>query len=214
MICQLFSKGIPLRSSDLAVLIVGIVIVIVAVVTLSLGARPTQTVGTTTTSLETFSSLSYSAPSTTISNMVIVTISNTTVTVQPPIQLMPYPYTATASYTATVKPRSSASYDGLILLTVSIVVFGAAFVRIHDYRTRIHIYHEIIQYVAQSPRIPSHIMRKCNLETGKFQKYISILGDRGFVQKVPADGDHYRATDKAIDYLRDRKLSEFLSELR
>jgi predicted transcriptional regulator len=204
MICQLFSKPVPLRSSDLAVLVVGIVIVIVAVVILSEGARLTQTFGAATTSLNTFSSLSYSAPSTTTSNMTTVTISNTTVTVQPPIAYPynPYPYTATAPYA------------GLILLTVSIVVFGAAFVRIHDYRTRIHIYHEIIQYVAQSPRIPSHIMRKCNLETGKFQKYISILGDRGFVQKVPADGDHYRATDKAIDYLRDRKLSEFLSELR
>jgi predicted transcriptional regulator len=209
MICQLFSKGIPLRSSDLAALIVGIVIVILAVVILSLGARPTQTVGTTTTSLETFSSLSYSAPSTTISNMVTVTISNTTVTVQPIV----YPEYLPVQYPFQ-PPRSSASYAGLILLTVSIVVFGQAFVRIHDYRTRIHIYHEIIQYVAESPRIPSHIMRKCNLETGKFQKYISVLGDRGFVQKVPADGDHYMVTTKALDYLRDRKLSEFLSELR
>ncbi len=101
----------------------------------------------------------------------------------------------------------------LILIVMSFVVFGGAYVRVHEYRTRLHIYYEILRYVAESPRIPSHIMRRCNLETRKFQKYIGTLGQRGFVSRIPGDGERFTVTDKALDYLRDRKLSDFIKEL-
>jgi predicted transcriptional regulator len=98
-------------------------------------------------------------------------------------------------------------------ILISLVVFGGASIRVHGYRTRLHIYHEILQYVAESPRIPSHIMRRCNLETRKFTKYMSTLDERGFIQRIREDGDRYTATDKARDYLRDPKLSAFMKEL-
>jgi predicted transcriptional regulator len=93
------------------------------------------------------------------------------------------------------------------------VVFGGAYIRVNAYRTRIHIYHEILQYVAESPRIPSHIMRRCNLETRKFGKYIGTLGEHGFVEKIHGDGERYKVTDKALAYLKDEKLSSFIKEL-
>ena len=101
----------------------------------------------------------------------------------------------------------------VVPILVSFVVFGGASMRVHAYRTRLHIYHEILQYVAESPRIPSHIMRRCNLETRKFTKYMSTLDERGFIQRIRGDGEHYTATDKARDYLRDPKLSAFMKEL-
>jgi predicted transcriptional regulator len=56
-------------------------------------------------------------------------------------------------------------------------------------------------------------MRRCNLETRKFSKYISTLGERGFVERIHGDGERYKVTEKAREYLRDEKLSAFINEL-
>lgn len=82
--------------------------------------------------------------------------------------------------------------------------------KINNYRTRVHIYFEILEYVATAPRLPTHIMRKCNLETGKFNKYVQTLTEAGLITTV---SHKYLATIKANEYLKDRKISEFLKEL-
>jgi predicted transcriptional regulator len=125
-------------------------------------------------------------------------------------QISPPPTTTETSAELVVYTFNRFQLSGLVMLLTSIVVFGGAYVRINNYRTRVHIYYEILEYVAGSPRLATHIMRKCNLETGKFDKYIMKLMATGFVTTV---NETYAATDKTFDYLRDRKIASFLREL-
>lgn len=99
-------------------------------------------------------------------------------------------------------------------IAIGVVVLGLTYRRINEYRTRLHIYYEILRYVSQSPRIASHIMRRCNLETGKFNKYINELQFKGFVNIVQrGDTKEYAGTEKSFEYLRDEKLARFITEL-
>jgi len=105
-------------------------------------------------------------------------------------------------------------FQTALWIAIGIVVLGLTYRRINGYRTRLHIYYEILKYVSESPRIASHIMRRCNLETGKFNKYIGELEAKGFVNIVQReDAKEYVGTDKSFEYLRDEKLARFIAEL-
>jgi predicted transcriptional regulator len=57
-------------------------------------------------------------------------------------------------------------------------------------------------------------MRACNLETGKFEKYMQTLMEKGFVMEVLQNGGRmYRASWRGLDIVRNEKLAEFVSEL-
>jgi len=106
-------------------------------------------------------------------------------------------------------------YTGNIAwLGIAIVLPILAYHRINAYRTRLHIYYEILDYASYSSRLPSHIMRACNLETRKFEKYIKMLKEKGFVEEIPQDGGKlYRASRKGLDLVRNEKLTQFVREL-
>jgi len=105
-------------------------------------------------------------------------------------------------------------FQTAIWIAIGMVVLGLTYRRINEYRTRLHIYYEILKYVSESPRIASHIMRRCNLETGKFNKYINELQTKGFVNLVQRDdAKQFVATEKSFEYLRDEKLARFIDEL-
>jgi len=102
----------------------------------------------------------------------------------------------------------------VLWIGVGIILFGLTYHRVNAYRTRLHIYYDILRYVSASPRIASHIMRRCNLETGKFNKYVNELQAKGFVNMVQrGDVKEYVATEKSLEYLRDEKLAKFIAEL-
>jgi len=104
--------------------------------------------------------------------------------------------------------------DNLVWLAIGIVLPILAYHRINAYRTRLHIYYEILSYTAYSPRLPSHVMRACNLETGKFVRYVQTLKEKGFVDEIPQDGGKlYRTSRKGLDLIRDEKLAQFVREL-
>jgi predicted transcriptional regulator len=92
-----------------------------------------------------------------------------------------------------------------------------AYHRVHDYRTRHNIYYQMLRYLAddpQRPKLPSHIMRACNLETSKFKRYASALVEKGLVDEVTHDGGYaYRITPKSSQYVLDPALREFLDQL-
>jgi predicted transcriptional regulator len=92
-----------------------------------------------------------------------------------------------------------------------------AYHRVHDYRTRHNIYYQMLRYLAndpQRPKLPTHIMRACNLETGKFKLYTSSLVEKGLVDEVAYDGGYaYRITPKSSRYVLDPALREFLDQL-
>ena len=125
--------------------------------------------------------------------------------------------TETTSQTRTI-PYSSAvlrSYEeNLVLVALAIVLPVLTYHRINGYRTRLHIYYEILNYTAYDSRLPSHIMRACNLETGKFEKYVKTLSEKGFIDEVNEEGTKlYRASQKGRELVRDEKLSRFVKEL-
>jgi len=98
--------------------------------------------------------------------------------------------------------------------SIAIALPILAYHRINAYRTRLHIYYEILNYASYSSRLPSHIMRACNLETRKFEKYIQTLKEKGFVDEIPQDGGTiYRASRKGLELIRDEKLTQFVREL-
>jgi len=98
--------------------------------------------------------------------------------------------------------------------SIAIVLSILAYHRINAYRTRLHIYYEILNYTSYSSRLPSHIMRACNLETRKFQRYIKTLKEKGFVEEIPQDGGKlYRTSRKGLDLARNEKLTQFVKEL-
>lgn len=98
--------------------------------------------------------------------------------------------------------------------SIAIVLPILAYHRINAYRTRLHIYYEILNYTSYSSRLPSHIMRACNLETRKFERYITTLVEKGFVNEIPQDGGRlYRTSNKGFDLIRDEKLVQFVREL-
>jgi len=118
---------------------------------------------------------------------------------------------ATAPYfTAVVR-----SYrENLAWLTIGVVLPILAYHRINAYRSRLHIYYEIMSYAAYSSRLPSHIMRACNLETRKFQRYIQTLAEKGFMEEVHQNGGKlYRTSRKGLDLIREEKLAQFVREL-
>jgi len=99
----------------------------------------------------------------------------------------------------------------------SLVFAVLAYHRVHDYRSRHNIYYQMLRYLADDPRrpkLPSHIMRACNLETGKFKRYASALVEKGLVDEVAHDGGYaYRITPKSSQYVLDPALREFLDQL-
>jgi len=104
--------------------------------------------------------------------------------------------------------------ENLAWLAIGIVLPILAYQRINAYRSRLHIYYEIMSYAAYSSRLPSHIMRACNLETRKFQRYIQTLAEKGFVEEVRQDGGKlYRTSRKGLDLIREEKLAQFVREL-
>jgi len=126
-------------------------------------------------------------------------------------------FTETMSRTRTI-PYSSAvlrSYgENLVLVALAIGLPVLTYHRINGYRTRLHIYYEILNYTAYASRLPSHIMRACNLETGKFEKYIKTLSEKGFIDEVNEDGARlYRASQKGRELIRDENLATFVKEL-
>lgn len=107
----------------------------------------------------------------------------------------------------------SSSVQTLLCIAISVLMLGLTYYRVHEYRTRLHIYYEILKYVS-TPKIATHIMRRCNLETGKFNKYVNELQTKGFVNVVQRDDTkEYVVTDKSLEYLRDEKLARFIAEL-
>ena len=123
-------------------------------------------------------------------------------------------YKSPVQVTYTQRVFQAPGVQTILWIAIGVAVLGSTYRRINEYRTRLHIYYEILQYVARSPRIASHIMRKCNLETEKFNKYISQLQMRGFVNVVQRDdAKEYVATEKSFEYLRDEKLARFIAEL-
>jgi len=125
--------------------------------------------------------------------------------------------TETMSRTRTI-PYSSAvlrSYEeNLVWIALVIGLPVLTYHRINGYRTRLHIYYEILSYTAYASRLPSHIMRACNLETGKFEKYIKTLSEKGFIDEVNEDGARfYRASQEGRELIRDENLARFVKEL-
>jgi len=123
----------------------------------------------------------------------------------------------TMSLTRTI-PFSSAvlkSYwENLVWVTLAIGLPILTYHRINAYRTRLHIYYEILNYTAYESRLPSHIMRACNLETGKFEKYIKTLSEKGLIDEVKENGAKlYRASQNGRELIHDEKLARFLKEL-
>jgi predicted transcriptional regulator len=108
--------------------------------------------------------------------------------------------------------RSFAESSALVVVTV--LLFFLAYHRINAYRTRLHIYYEILRYTSSSSRLSSHIMRACNLETKKFENYIETLRQKGFVEEVRQDGGKlYRASPKGASIIRNMDLKRFIEEL-
>jgi len=125
--------------------------------------------------------------------------------------------TETMSRTRTI-PYSSAvlkSYEeNLVWVALAVGLPILTYHRINGYRTRLHIYYEILNYTAYASRLPSHIMRACNLETGKFEKYVKTLSEKGFIDEVNEDGARlYRASQKGRELIRDENLARFVKEL-
>lgn len=99
-------------------------------------------------------------------------------------------------------------------LMVGLIFPLLAYRRINAYRTRHHIYLEILSYTSSGTRLSSHIMRKCNLETGKFEKYMRTLTEKGFLDQIDHDGrKQYHTSLKGLDMIRDKKLTQFMNEL-
>ena len=124
---------------------------------------------------------------------------------------------STAEKTGTI-PLSSAivsSYKQYFTWIIAVLVFPfLAYHRINAYRTRLHIYYEILHYASGSPKLPSHIMRACNLETRKFESYVETLREKGYVDEISKDGGRlYRTSDRGWNLIRDEKLTEFIREL-
>lgn len=124
---------------------------------------------------------------------------------------------STAEKTETV-PLSSAivsSYKDYLTWIILVLIFPfLAYHRINAYRTRLHIYYEILHYASGSPKLPSHIMRACNLETRKFESYVRTLREKGYVDEIREDGGRlYRTSDRGWNMIRDEKLTEFMREL-
>jgi len=126
-------------------------------------------------------------------------------------------FTETMSRTRTI-PYSSAvvrSYgENLVWVALGVALPVLTYHRINGYRTRLHIYYEILNYTAYASRLPSHIMRACNLETGKFEKYVRTLSEKGFIDEVNEEGAKlYRASQKGRELIRNEKLAGFVKEL-
>ena len=118
----------------------------------------------------------------------------------------------------TTLPYSSAvirSYsENFAWLAIAIILPILAYHRINAYRTRLHIYYEILNYTSYAPRLSSHIMRACNLETRKFERYIQTLAKKGFIEEIGQDGGKlYRTSRRGLDLIRDEKLTLFVKEL-
>lgn len=120
-------------------------------------------------------------------------------------------HTKTLPYHSAILRTYSQNLAWLLMAAILPVL---AYHRISAYRTRLHIYYEILDYTSYSSRMPSHIMRACNLETTKFEKYIETLVEKGFIDEIRRDeGRQYRASRKGLDLIRDEKLSQFVREL-
>lgn len=104
--------------------------------------------------------------------------------------------------------------NSLAWLSIGIILPIVAYHRINAYRTLLHIYYEILRYAAYSSRLPSHVMRACNLETRKFESYIQTLTQKELMEEIRYDGNKlYRTSRKGLDLIQDEKVALFVKEL-
>jgi predicted transcriptional regulator len=150
-----------------------------------------------------------------------ITYSTSTLTLRSPVQSVRTLTTEETSLSTQTLPPivlvTEVYMQNMSWVFATLVFAFLAYHRVHDYRTRHNIYYQMLRYLAddpQRPKLPSHIMRACNLETSKFKRYAGALVEKGLVDEVAHDGGYaYRITPKSSQYVLDPALREFLDYL-
>ena len=70
-------------------------------------------------------------------------------------------------------------------------------------RSKLEVIYDILRIVKESRNSikPTPLLRKSNLSSGRFQKYISELVEKGFIRELENGGKLITLTDKGFKYL-------------